>query len=222
MKVGTDSTLLGAWAKITQASRILDIGAGSGVISLMLAQRNLSAAIEGVEIEEQAFLQASDNIAKSPWAGRIQLHHCPIQHFNPLACFDAIVSNPPFYDAVAFLKSDDEPRRLARSTQELPYADLVAAVSRLLCPNSGVFSLILPIEIESQFTVLAQKYQLYPTARCLVIPKEGKSANRVLMGFSKHKMGYSESSITLRKRSNASNNYTEEFCALLKDFLIIF
>jgi len=222
MKIGTDSTLLGAWAKIEDASHILDIGTGSGVLALMSAQRNQVAMIQAVEYEAQAFLQAQENISNSPWTNRIQLYHQAIQDFDSEQYFDAIISNPPFYPIDSHLQSSDPNRKLARSTQSLGFKALLEAVARLLCPINGIFSIILPIEIMPTFITMAEDQGLKLYAKTTVIPRTEKAANRVLMAFSIQKRPYQTDTISIRKEGSEHHNYTEEFRTLLKDFLIIF
>lgn len=222
MKIGTDSTLLGAWAKVIGASKILDIGTGTGVLALMSAQRNETANIIGVEYEEDAFLQASENIAASPWANRIQIYHQAIQDFESVEYFDAIISNPPFYPIDSHLQSTNPARNLARATKSLEFEELLEAVSKLLCPKNGTFSIILPIEVEMVFSKMASTKGLYLIDKTNIIPREGKAVNRVLMAFSKVVHAYTTSNITIRTADEGHHNYSEVFRHLLKDFLIIF
>ena len=146
MKVGTDSVLLGAWAK--GGRRILDVGAGTGVIALMMAQRFPQAEVMAVDIDGEACAQAVENVAASPFAGRVDVRCVAVQQLAAdeamQARFDAIVSNPPFFDNA--LKAKGESRLIARHTDTLPFAQLFAAVRRLLAP-SGVFSAIIPFKI---------------------------------------------------------------------------
>jgi tRNA1Val (adenine37-N6)-methyltransferase len=222
MKIGTDSTLLGAWAKVTAANRILDIGTGTGVLALMSAQRNETASILGIEYEEEAFLQASENIALSPWANRVQVYHQAIQDFESVEYFDAIISNPPFYPIDTHLQSTNPARNLARATKSLEFEELLAAVSKLLCPKTGVFSIILPIEVATIFSNMASTKDLYLIDKTNIIPREGKTVNRVLMAFSKVAHSYTASNLMIRTADKGHHNYSEAFRHLLKDFLIIF
>ena len=221
MKVGTDATLLGAWADLKSAENILDIGTGTGVLALMAAQRNMAAKIIAVELDEAAYHQAKNNFEISPWANRLQIFHSSIQHFERENKFDLIISNPPFFDHTKHLKAAEEQRRLARSTDTLTYADLCASASRLLSPE-GSFQLILPTVAEDDFIKIAAVNQLMLHRKTLVFPKANKAANRVLMAFSKEEKSYSESSLSIRNAGSDYHDYSPEFIELLRDFLIIF
>jgi len=142
MKVGTDGILLGAWADITDCSQILDIGTGTGLIALMLAQRSPShTQIDAIEIDQEAYTQAKENVARSPWAGRIQIIHDSIQTYAS-AClkrYDLIVANPPFFENTCLSAS----RTLARHRQSLSPIDLISAADQLLAVN-GKLAIIYP------------------------------------------------------------------------------
>ena len=140
MKVGTDGVLLGAWAAVRpQDRRMLDIGTGTGLIALMLAQRAPEAHVTGVDIDDVG--QARENAAASPWSGRVAFAQCPVQEFETPEPFDLIVSNPPFF--VDSLTCPDRGRTAARHAVHLPFGDLRDAVLRLLAPG-GRFAVILP------------------------------------------------------------------------------
>ena len=179
MKVGTDGVLLGAWAE--GGKRILDIGCGTGLISLMMAQRFPLSHITGIDIDSDACLQASENITASPLASQIEIVCSPVQDFNAPR-FDSIVSNPPFF--VNSLASPDAKRNLARHSSSLPFSDLFAGVDRLLAEN-GVFSAIIPIEAEEEFSSEAFLRRLRPHRRILVKTTSRKRPKRVLMSFSR-------------------------------------
>jgi tRNA1Val (adenine37-N6)-methyltransferase len=221
MKVGTDATLLGAWADVAFVENILDIGSGTGVLSLMLAQKNSSAKITALELEQAAFLQTKYNFENSPWSNRLRVLHRAVQDFETDNKFDFIISNPPFYDHTKYFKAAEAQRRLARSTDTLTYEELCISVSRLLRPE-GSFQLILPIEVEDDFVKIAAQNQLKLYRKTLVFPKVTKTVNRVLMAFSKAEKTYSESSLTIRNAGTDYHDYSPEFIELLKDFLIIF
>lgn len=148
MKVGTDGVLLGAWAGVRPADRrILDVGTGTGLIALMMAQRAPEALITGVDVEEVS--QARENAAASPWGGRVAFVQCPVQEFAPDERFDLIVSNPPFF--VDSLTCPDEGRTTARHAVRLPFDQLRDAVVRLLAAE-GRFAVILPTDEARRFT----------------------------------------------------------------------
>lgn len=140
MKVGTDGVLLGAWAQ--GGKRILDIGTGTGILALMMAQRFPDASITAIDIDNDAFRQAEENIANSPFADRINVVHSSLQNF-PNEMFDCIVSNPPFFEDS--LLCPDEQRSLARHTASLSFRELILCSSQLLTDN-GVMSMIVPTD----------------------------------------------------------------------------
>ncbi len=147
MKVGTDGVLLGAWANIANAKRILDIGTGTGLIALMLAQRTSAATkIEAIEIEQHAYEEACFNIAQSPWDERITVHHQSVQEFSSQP-YDLIICNPPFFKNS--LKPPDEKRLVARHAEGLPIEALAKHCKRLI-NNDGSISLIIPKQNEKE------------------------------------------------------------------------
>ena len=152
MKVGTDGVLLGAWA--SGGTRILDIGCGTGLIALMMAQRFPAAQVVGIDIDEEACGQARENVTASPFGDRIDVAHCRLQDYSGEE-FDAIVSNPPFF--LNSLKNPDSKRAMARHADTLPFRDLWQGVKRLLSEN-GIFSVVLPSDVKKpvcqDFTLL--------------------------------------------------------------------
>ena len=138
MKVGTDGVLIGAWCRLPSSGRILDIGTGTGLIAVMAAQRASGCMVTGIDIDAECVAQARDNAASSPWGGRIGIEQCALQEFFPTHRFDAIVSNPPYFEES--LLPPDARRTAARHTRSLTYAELVDGVVRLLDAD-GCFSL---------------------------------------------------------------------------------
>ena len=215
MKVGTDGVLLGAWADCEGAERILDIGTGTGVIALQMAQRNSEAQIQAVEIDEAAARRARANFDNSPWAERLTVEQTAVQEFEPSEKFDLIVSNPPYF--VDSLLPPDAKRSTARHTHDLSFEELDNAAARLLADN-GKFALILPItEFERYLTIT----QLHLVRRCNVYPIDGGAVKRVMGEFTKH-------SATETKHENIAiergkrGDYTDEYRALTKDFYLKF
>ncbi|ATV28235.1 methyltransferase [Prevotella intermedia] len=142
MKVGTDGVLLGSWAK--GGKRILDIGTGTGLIALMMAQRFPDANIDAIELDENAVIQATENVLRSPFAKQIVVKHCSLQTYpETKEKYDSIICNPPYF--VDSLKSNDNNRTVARHTDTLPFNELIKCAYQLLTPN-GHFSLVLPVE----------------------------------------------------------------------------
>ncbi|KIQ84459.1 tRNA1(Val) (adenine(37)-N6)-methyltransferase [Aeromonas sp. L_1B5_3] len=178
MKVGTDGILLGAWAPVEQARRVLDIGSGSGLIALMLAQRSRSDChIDGVELDSDAVIQARENVAASPWAERVAITESAVQGYQG-APYDLIVSNPPYF--VAGQSFSDPARAMARHTGALDSHALLAACDRLLAPN-GEVALVLPTAMADEILCISADYDLHGICYTAVITREGKEANRVLL-----------------------------------------
>ncbi len=182
MKVGTDSVLLGAWAK--GGRRVLDVGSGTGVIAMMMAQRFRNAAVDAVDIEAMACEQALENIAKSPFAGRISVFCSPIQEMasDPRfqGLYDAVVSNPPFFENA--LKAPEAARNMARHTDSLSFADLFGAVRRLMSPD-GEFSVIIPFDYLSRLQQEAALNGLVLVRKCAVKTTPRKMPKRFLVAF---------------------------------------
>ena len=181
MKVGTDGCLLGGWFSCTGSKRILDIGCGTGLISIMAAQRS-SAHVTGVEIDGTAASQARKNADNSPWGDRIEIVNSDFLDYETGEKYDAIVSNPPYFQAS--LKNPNQQRATARHTDSLSYEELMAHAARLL-KDSGVLALILPIEAESEIRTLAEHNRLYPTHITHIHSKPNKPAKRLLIALSK-------------------------------------
>lgn len=218
MKVGTDGTLLGAWATLPpQAQHILDIGTGSGLIAIMAAQRHLSAQISAIDIDDECIIQARENIDTCPWNNRIKLHHTALQDFHAEHKFDIIVSNPPYF--VDSLLSPDDKRSTARHTSTLSFDELTEGVLRLLAPN-GTFALILP-PAESKLFLSAARGKLYLT-RCTELwstPQSG--VRRVLMEL----QTTPPIAIPTTDRlciEDEEKNFSDEYRVLTKDFYLKF
>ncbi|MBR6655523.1 MAG: methyltransferase [Alistipes sp.] len=215
MKVGTDGVLLGAWADCEGARRILDIGTGTGVIALQMAQRNATAQISAVEIDETASRRARANFDMSPWAERLQVVQVAVQQFEPTEQFDLIISNPPYF--VDSLLPPDERRSTARHTHDLTFEELDRAVCRLL-HEAGKFAIILP---EVEFGKFLMLTQLHFVRRCNVHSVEGGAIKRVMGEFAKQSTAetiYENIAIEVAKRGE----FSEEYRALTKDFYLKF
>lgn len=180
MKVGTDGVLLGAWAGVENAQTILDIGTGSGLIALMVAQRANHARIDAVELDAESAAQASENAAASPWSDRVRVFPGSIQEYASSCeqAYDLIVSNPPFFTQA--LKSPVGGRNQVRHAEALPYEDLVSAVAHLLAPE-GRFCLILPAAESKRLRELGLFFNLFVTRSREVCTRPGKPVERVLM-----------------------------------------
>jgi len=179
MKVGTDGVLLGAWVSTDNAKRILDVGSGSGLITLILAQRS-TAFVKGIELDTAAAKQASENANNSPWADRIQIDTVDFKDFANES-YDLIVSNPPFFRGS--LKAPVKERNQARHTDTLSYETLIRKSAQLLSTN-GRFVVILPFECSEDFEGLCWAHKLYLSKKCEVSSIEGHAPKRVLLEFS--------------------------------------
>lgn len=220
MKVGTDGVLLGAWADMPKNKGVaLDIGTGTGLVALMLAQRFPQCRVIGVEIDEKAARQAVENVQLSPWKKRVSIQNNAIQSFVNISdtTFDCIVSNPPFFAGNG--ETSFEERTIARHENTLGLDDLFAVVSRLLS-KEGTFSLILPVNRFDEANNMAEKEGLFCIRKCIVYPNKGKSPKRVLLSytFEKATIHIEELTIEMEKR----HQYTEEYKALLKAFYLAF
>ena len=192
MKVGTDGVLLGAWAgttdspaantdKTSPVDRILDVGTGSGLIALMLAQRFPNAIIDGIDIDPSAVLQAKDNFSASPFSTRLHAYSSPLQEWQPQEKYDMIVSNPPYFSNS--LLCPDDMRTRARHAESLSFADLLAHSNRLLT-QAGTLSLVLPADAEKAILAEARLQHLYCVRLCRVHTTANKPAKRILVTFS--------------------------------------
>ena len=219
MKVGTDGVLLGAWAPIDHKPySVLDIGAGTGLIALMLAQRSQAEQVDAIEIDENAFEQCVDNFENSPWNDRLFCFHASLDDFmDDLEdeAYDLIVSNPPFYSED--FKTDNEQRDLARFQDALPFEDLVEAASVLLS-ETGVLAVIVPYKEEAKLIALAKECDLFPLKITRVKGTPTAEIKRSLVAFSfaeTHELPIDELVI-----ETARHQYTEDYIALTKDFYL--
>ena len=218
MKIGTDGVLLGAWTPITNNPfSILDIGTGTGVIALMLAQRSHAEQIDALEIDENAYEQSVDNFEKSPWSDRLFCFHAGLDEFveEPEDEYDLIVSNPPFY--TEDYKTDNQQRDLARFADAMPFEDLIEAAALLLSEN-GIFSVIIPFKEEENFVALAQEYELFPLKITHVKGTPTAEIKRSLLAFSrKQTLDIPLDELTIE---TARHIYTPEYIELTKDFYL--
>lgn len=213
MKVGTDGVLLGAWAP--GGKRILDIGAGTGLISLMMAQRFPEATVVGIDLDADACSQAGENVAASPFADRVNIVHCALQNFEASGLFDAIVSNPPFF--VNSMKNPDNKRTMARHTDSLPFRDLFQGVKSLLS-DEGVFSAIVPAEVLEQFVAESCFSGLFLVGKCGVKTVERKQPKRFLLTFGKHRgNGLDEHIETM---TDSQGNRSSWYAKITEDFYL--
>lgn len=215
MKVGVDGVTLGAWADASDAKTILDVGCGSGLIALMLAQRS-NAMITALDIDENCVLQSKENIYNSPWKDRIFVKHISFQDFANSATetYDLIVSNPPFFNNS--LKNPSQARSVARHTDTLPHLDLIKNTIKLL-NEKGKFCVILPITEGENFINLAEKEGLFCNQKVTLFPNLVKPAKRLLLEFRKEKTECKVSEMTIEKERGI---YTEEYGEMVREFYL--
>lgn len=217
MKIGTDGVLLGAWCNINHCNTALDIGTGTGVIAIMLAQRGL-AKIYGVEIDGAACEQANGNMTQSPWANRLTAIHGKIQQVADqfTTSFDLIVSNPPFFSKGTTSPNPD--KNLVRHTFSLTHQDLLR-ISNMLLAENGRLCIILPFQEGINSIEIAKKYKLYCTKITHVKSREDQITERVLLQFEK-KESYSKEETELIVYKSKSNLYTADYINLTKAFYL--
>lgn len=218
MKVGTDGVLLGAWTSLENANKILDIGSGSGLISLMIAQRNSNAFIHAIDIDPDAIEQTRINIENSPFLDRISCECISLVDYtrNNTMKYDLIVSNPPFF--IDSLKSPDNKRSIARHTDTLMVEDLVRNAAILLA-NNGRISLIYPIEYKKSLIRLATENALFVTSITYVYSTPTSKPKRILIELSKEDRGAEEDNLIVEIDRHV---YSDQFVELLRDFYLKF
>lgn len=219
MKVGTDGVLLGAWADVEKASHILDVGTGTGLIALMLAQRNPLASIVAIDLDQSASLQAAANVAESPFKEQIQVEHISLQNFAekyPSRRYDLIVSNPPYF--ANSLLSPDKGRSLARHADALPLEVFLENSVALMNPL-GRLAVVLPYEMAEKMAKSVLKYGLYIAARTDVITVSGAMPKRsllsLILGRDDGQTHYNQLTIELSR-----HQYTDEFKEMTADFYL--
>ncbi|WP_087522592.1 tRNA1(Val) (adenine(37)-N6)-methyltransferase [Polaribacter sp. SA4-12] len=220
MKVGTDGVLLGAWCSVDgYPDSILDIGSGTGVISLMIAQRSDAMTIDAVELDENAYEQSVANFEESDWGDRLYCYNATFQEFSDELeeeeeTYDLIVSNPPFYTDA--FESEDASRNKARFTSSLSFEDLIIGVSKILSEN-GIFSVVIPFKEEESFIALAKENNLFLNRVCRVQGNEKSEVKRSLMEFSSNEVELKEERLIIEIERH---QYTEAYIDLTKDFYL--
>jgi tRNA1Val (adenine37-N6)-methyltransferase len=217
MKVGTDGVLLGAWASLeSHPDSILDIGAGTGLIALMLAQRSGAETIDAVELDAAAFEECVENFEASPWADRVFCYHSGFAEFaremeDP---YDLVVSNPPYFEEQAGNTMTSRDR--ARQGIALPFEELLDGVVRLLAPT-GRFALILPFASERAFLQLARTRGLFASRVTRVQGNPGAPVKRSLLELSRREGPCTHESLTIE---GERHRYTPEYINLTRDFYL--
>ena len=232
LRVCTEACILGAYAEVTEVTNALDIGTGTGLLALMMAQRNTKMRIDAVEIDAQNVEQAADNIGKSPFAKQIAVHQAAIQdwrkqetphsslltpEFLPYSShYDLIISNPPFFDK--HLLSPREERNRALHTETLSLGDLALSVARLLA-DTGRFVVLLPPFETQRLTDFLASLGLYPTRQLHLFSRQGKPVFRKITTFERKK---AESFIETLYIHDSDGKYSDDFRTLLKEYYLIF
>jgi tRNA1Val (adenine37-N6)-methyltransferase len=219
MKVGMDGVLLGAWTDPSGAERILDIGTGTGLIALMMAQKNNVAQIDAIEVDPEAFNEAVLNIQQSNWSKRITPELCSFQEFAEVSLqkYNLIVSNPPFF--TNGVKAPLENRAQARHSDSLPLDVLISGAATLLS-EKGRISLVLPIESLPEITQLTDSNKLFISRLCRVKPNPQKPDFRILIELTNRECTIQEENLMIEFEKH--HDYTPEYKELTKDFYLKF
>lgn len=219
MKVGTDGVLLGAWTDCHAATKVLDIGTGTGLIALMIAQRS-KAFIDAIEIDINAWFQARSNFDKSPWAYRLKIENVSFQSYcdkGLVKQYELIVCNPPFF--INSFKPEQNERLVARHTDILSREELVNGANQLL-RDSGKFAIIIPAQEKDEFIQLALQNNLFCERLTYVQSLPDKPAHRVLMEFVKKNTNCLTNTISIEE--NERHQYSKEYKELTKDYYLNF
>ena len=217
MKIGTDGVLLGAWTPlINNPYNVLDIGAGTGILSLMLAQRSNAGQIDAIEIDEDAYEQCVENFETSPWGDKLFCFHAGLDEFvdEPEDEYDLIISNPPFY--TDDYKSENTSRDLARFEDALPFEELIEAAALLLSDN-GIFSVIIPFKEEERFVSLCKELDLFPLKITRVKGTPTSEIKRCLLAFCRMEQTPLIDELVIEI---SRHNYTPEYIELTKEFYL--
>ena len=218
MKIGTDAVLLGAWCPIENNPKsILDIGAGTGILALMLAQRTNAVQIDALEIDEEAYEQCVENFEGSPWADKLFCYHAGLDEFvdDPEDEYDLIISNPPFYSED--FKTSDEQRDLARFQDAMPFEDLIEAADLLLSEN-GTFAVVIPYKEEDRFIELCAEYELYPVKATRVKGSHKTPIVRSLLAFKRFELSVLTADELVVEINR--HEYTDDYINLTQDFYL--
>lgn len=217
MKVGTDGVLLGAWANSDNVTQILDVGTGTGLIALMMAQRT-NASVTGIEIEKKAAVEATDNILNSPWSQRIKIINESLQNFQPPGDtrYDLIISNPPFFTKSK--RSKVERLAIAKHNDLLPFNDLIKYSANLMTEN-GKIALIIPFLSYDEVIEYSQNANLHVIRKTLVKPYPSKNPHRVLLELGKPNTSKPEMD-TININDENRQNFSEKFKTLISPFYL--
>ena len=216
MKIGTDGILLGSWANPSNAKTILDIGTGTGVLALMLAQKS-TATIDAIEVDENSFIEATENINNSKWKERINTYHISLQEYTNSTDkkYDLIICNPPYF--INSLKAETKNRTIARHNDTLSNSDLLEGVIKLLSDN-GSFYVILPFDNGKVLISEAEKINLLCTKKLFVKPKATIEIKRLLLKFDKISKPIEEETLIIE--NELRHHYTDEFKELTQEYYL--
>jgi len=217
MKVGTDAVLLGSWVQPENEKTILDIGTGSGVIALMMAQKS-TAKIDAIDFDKDSILQAERNFQKSQWFSQLKVIHISLQNYTKSVThkYDLIVSNPPFFDQS--LKSHNKEKSISKHTDSLKFNELAHGIKQLLNPTGKAYLILPPVEA-AQFLDEARIEGLFCCKKLNIVPIEGKAINRWIFEISSFRTKLIEEELTIRDKNQ---HYTTKYKELTKDFYIKF
>lgn len=217
MKVGTDGVLLGAWVSLEKIpDTVLDIGAGTGLIALQIAQRSQAESIDAIEIDPDSYEQCVENFENSPWNDRLFCYHSSLQNFAEEIddTYDLIISNPPFFSED--IRPENPSRNRARFTDSLPFIELLQCASKLLAAE-GSFAVILPRKEEEDFIKSASQFALYPERICRVRGNKNSPEKRSLLEFSFNPSGLKTESLIIEEERH---QYTEAYRRLVSSFYL--
>jgi tRNA1Val (adenine37-N6)-methyltransferase len=219
MKVGMDGVLLGAWADVSGTKRILDVGTGTGLIALMMAQKNHSAQIDAIEIDPDAFQEAQFNVGQSPWPDRVALKCMSFQEFARRSQnkYDLILSNPPYF--AGGMKARDASRAKARHADALPLPDLISGAVDVLA-ETGKIALVLPSDSLQELVKLAETHKLSLSRLCRVRPNPDKPNFRILAEIGQRECNLTEEELVIEFEKH--HHYTPEYRELTKEFYLKF
>lgn len=215
MQIGVDSVLLGSWVRTNFANRILDIGAGCGLLSFMCAQQNPNSKVTGIDISSKAIEEAELNRKNSEWADRMDFHERDVRLYQPTMSYDLIISNPPFFNEENMLSADEE-RARARHTLELKLSDIFEFASQYLA-DKGTLNMVLPYHEYGDVMRMAIQYGFKVQRLCVVKPKEHKPAHRLLLEVGRYGNQPEVEEVIIRK---LDNTYTNHYKDLTKDFYL--
>ena len=217
MKVGTDGVLLGAWADVHDKTQVLDIGTGTGLIALMMAQRNPNALVDAIEIDADAAKQARQNASNSPFHKNIAVHETPLHSFETERKYDLIISNPPFFSNVT--KNSNNSKSTARHDDLLSSEEILLFSKKHLTEN-GALNVIYPIENAEKMIQQAENNGLLLTRKCTISPTPEKPAHRMMLTFEKEKKDCVHEKLIIEDKGR--HGYSSKYIELTKAFYLNF